>query len=68
MPTAPDKLGDKLDLLVKEFARIIDSEVALLCQLGGKGAATVISSWGLRTRPEEISRPREGGRDDPPWV
>jgi diguanylate cyclase (GGDEF)-like protein len=54
--------GWQLDVLVRDFARFIDSEVATLCQLGVKGQSpVVISSWGLRTAREEILRPREGG-------
>jgi diguanylate cyclase (GGDEF)-like protein len=54
--------GWQLDVLVRDFARFIDSEVAMLCQLGVKGQSpVVISSWGLRTAREEILRPREGG-------
>jgi diguanylate cyclase (GGDEF)-like protein len=53
--------GPKLDGLVQDFARFIDSEVALLCHVGNKGQApTVISSWGLAAR-EEILRLLEGG-------
>lgn len=54
--------GWQLDVLVRDFARFIDSEVAMLCQLGVKGQSpVVISSWGLRTANEVILRPREGG-------
>ena len=54
--------GWQLDLLVRDFARFTDSEVAMLCQLGVKGQSpVVISSWGFRTPREEILRPREGG-------
>jgi diguanylate cyclase (GGDEF)-like protein len=54
--------GWQLDVLVRDFARFINSEVAMLCQLGVKGQSpVVISSWGLRTAHEEILRPREGG-------
>jgi diguanylate cyclase (GGDEF)-like protein len=52
----------KLDLLIRGFARLINSEVALLCQGGGKGQPpAVISSWGLGATHEEVARPREGG-------
>jgi diguanylate cyclase (GGDEF)-like protein len=54
--------GWQLDVLVRDFARFIDSEVAMLCQLGVKGQSpVVISSWGFRTAHEEILRSREGG-------
>jgi hypothetical protein len=53
--------GWKLDLLVRDFARCINSEVALLYR-GGKGQPpAVISSWGLGATHEPIARPREGG-------
>jgi GGDEF domain-containing protein len=57
------EIGDrKLDLLIRDFARLINSEVALLCQGGGRGQPpAVISSWGLGTTHEEVARPREGG-------
>jgi diguanylate cyclase (GGDEF)-like protein len=52
----------KLDLLIRDFARLVNSEVALLCQLGSKGQPpAVISSWGLGTTHDETVRPREGG-------
>jgi diguanylate cyclase (GGDEF)-like protein len=54
--------GWKLDLLIRDFARFINSEVALLCQGGGRGRPpAVISSWGLGATHEELARPREGG-------
>jgi diguanylate cyclase (GGDEF)-like protein len=54
--------GWQLDVLVRDFAHSINSEVAMLCQLGGKGqSSAVISSWGLRPASEELLRPREGG-------
>src|SRR5690349_14896521 len=56
-------VGDwKLDLLISDFARFINSEVALLCRGGGRGQPpAVISSWGLGATHEEVARPREGG-------
>jgi hypothetical protein len=54
--------GWQLEVLVTDFSRFINSEVATLCQLGVKGQSpAVISSWGSRTAREEILRPREGG-------
>src|SRR5437764_13192179 len=54
--------GRVLDLLVKDFAHVINSEVALVCQSGGKGQPpVVISSWGLGATPEETVRLSEGG-------
>ncbi len=56
-------VGDRrLDLLIRDFARFINSEVALLCRGGGRGQPpAVISSWGLGATHEEVARPREGG-------
>lgn len=56
-------VGDwKLDLLIGDFARFINSEVALLCRGGGRGRPpAVISSWGLGATHEDVARPREGG-------
>jgi diguanylate cyclase (GGDEF)-like protein len=52
----------KLDLLIQDFARFINSEVALLCQGTRRGQPpVVISSWGLGPNREEIARSREGG-------
>jgi diguanylate cyclase (GGDEF)-like protein len=48
--------------LVRDFARFIDSEAALLCHMSSKGqASTVISSWGLGATHDEILRLLEGG-------
>jgi diguanylate cyclase (GGDEF)-like protein len=47
--------------LIADFARCINSQVALLCHVGGKGQAlTVTSSWGLATRGK-VLRLIEGG-------
>jgi diguanylate cyclase (GGDEF)-like protein len=52
----------KLDALVGDFARFINSEVALLCLLRGKDKApTVVSSWGLGATHGELLRLLEGG-------
>ncbi len=63
------EVGDwKLDLLIRDFARFINSEVALLCQGGGRGQPpAVVSSWGLGATREEVARPRGGlvGRAPP---
>ena len=49
------KVGDRtLDLLIRDFARLINSEVALLCRGGGRRQApAVISSWGLGATHQE---------------
>lgn len=52
----------RLDLLVSNFARIMNSEVALYYQLDSKGELLqVMSSWGLGPRHECFTRPHEGG-------
>src|SRR5207302_3524327 len=52
----------KLDLLIREFARLINSEVALLCQVRNKlQPPTIIASWGLQATREEIRRLEETG-------
>lgn len=52
----------KLDLLTASFARSINSEVALLCQLDGKRRPPIVaSSWGLGPTIELAMRPPEGG-------
>src|SRR5438094_179136 len=54
--------GWRPDLVIRDFARFISSEVALLYEVGGAGQPpVVISSWGLGAIHEEIARPCEGG-------
>ncbi len=54
--------GWKLDLLVRDFARFINSEVALLYQTGSeRERPAVISSWGLGATHDEVARPDAGG-------
>jgi diguanylate cyclase (GGDEF)-like protein len=64
-PASPG-IGDagrwKLDLLIREFARLINSEVALLCQVRNKlQPPTIIASWGLQASRKEIRRLEETG-------
>jgi diguanylate cyclase (GGDEF)-like protein len=52
----------RLDPLVANFARILNSEVALYYQPDGKGQLLpVICSWGLGPRHEQITRSHAGG-------
>ncbi len=54
--------GWKLDLLIRDFARFIHSDVALLCQTSNSGRPpAVIAYWGPAKAHEEIKRQREGG-------
>ena len=54
--------GRKLDLLIRDFARFIHSEVAMLCQTGNNGQPpAVIAYSGPPKTHEEITRQREGG-------
>lgn len=58
----PEVSGWDLDLLIANFARFINSDVALCYRLGGKGKPpTVICSWGLRAAQEQVVRRVEGG-------
>lgn len=52
-----------LELLLKDFAHFIDSDVALLYQqVGSSGQPPTVScSWGLGGPPRQIARPLEGG-------
>jgi hypothetical protein len=61
-PASGYSTGGNVDLLIGEFARFINSEVALLCRLDGKGQPpAVICARGLGATHEPIARPREGG-------
>jgi hypothetical protein len=65
-PLAPLRRGTRvtLELLLKDFARFIDSDVALLYQVGSSGQPPTVScSWGLGLGgpPRQIARPLEGG-------
>ena len=52
----------RFDLLVANFARLMNSEIALYYQLDGTGQLLqVISSWGLGPRRERITRSHAGG-------
>jgi diguanylate cyclase (GGDEF)-like protein len=52
----------KLDLLIRDFARFIRSEVSLLCQPGNDGQQpAVIAYSGPAKAHEELKRQREGG-------
>jgi diguanylate cyclase (GGDEF)-like protein len=54
--------GWKLDLLIRDFARFIRSEVALLCQPGNDGQPpAVIAYSGPAKAHEELRRQRGGG-------
>lgn len=57
------EVGDwKLDLLIRDFARFIHSEVALLCQTGNNGQPpAVIAYWGPAKTQEETTRQRQRG-------
>ena len=57
-----DVTGWDLDLLIANFARFIDSDVALCYRLGGKGKPpAVICAWGLGAAQEQVVRQGEGG-------
>jgi hypothetical protein len=52
----------RLDQLIASFARAINSDVALLCQPGGKGQPPVlVCSRALGAARELAARPHEGG-------
>ena len=52
----------QLELLLKDFAHFIDSDVALLYQVESAGQPPTVScSWGLGGPPRHIARPLEGG-------
>ena len=52
----------QLELLLKDFAHFVDSDVALLYQVEGPGQTPTVScSWGLGGPPQHIARPVEGG-------
>jgi diguanylate cyclase (GGDEF)-like protein len=51
-----------LDVLMGNFVRILNSEVAFYCQLDGVGEPPeLVCSWGLGAPQELLTRPREGG-------
>jgi diguanylate cyclase (GGDEF)-like protein len=51
----------QLELLLKDFAHFIDSDVALLYQGKGPGQTPTLSCWwGLGRPPQQIARPVEG--------
>ena len=53
---------ERLDQLIASFARAINSDVALLCQPGGKGQPPVlVCSRALGAARELAARPHEGG-------
>ena len=57
-----DVRGTDLDLLIANFARFINSDVALCYRLAGKGKPpTVICSWGLGAAQEQVARLGKGG-------
>ena len=52
----------QLELLLKDFAHFIDSDVALLYQVEGPGQTPTVSCWwGLGGPPQHVARPVEGG-------
>jgi diguanylate cyclase (GGDEF)-like protein len=60
--TFQDSDQRSLDLLIGSIADILNSEVALYCQLDGEGQPPeVICSWGLGPLHEWLARPIEGG-------
>jgi diguanylate cyclase (GGDEF)-like protein len=61
-PAPEDSDERSLDLLIGSIADILNSQVALYCQLDGKGQPPeVICSWGLGPLHEWLARPLEGG-------
>ncbi len=51
-----------LDVLMGNFARVLNSEVAFYCQLDGQGQPPeLVCSWGLGAPQELLTRPSEGG-------
>lgn len=62
VPAFEDSDQRSLDLLSGDIAEILNSEVALYCQPGGKGQPPqVLCSWGLGALREQPVRPGEGG-------
>jgi hypothetical protein len=51
----------RLDLIVAELGRILNSEIALCYRPGSNGQPPVISSWGLGPPHWKIARSLEGG-------
>ena len=52
----------QLELLLKDFAHFIDSDVALLYEVGSSGQPPTVScAWGLGGPPRHIARPLQGG-------
>jgi diguanylate cyclase (GGDEF)-like protein len=51
----------KLDLAVKDFARVLGCEVALVCELDALRQPQVVSSWGVDDAVP-ITVPKRGGR------
>jgi diguanylate cyclase (GGDEF)-like protein len=64
-PLTPLRRGVRLtlELLLKDFAHFVDSDVALLYHVGSSGQrpAAVSCSWGRGGSPRQIARPLEGG-------
>jgi diguanylate cyclase (GGDEF)-like protein len=50
--------GDRrLDVLIRNYAQVLNSEVALLCRLDRHRRPRIISSWGIEGAPEQIVGP-----------
>jgi diguanylate cyclase (GGDEF)-like protein len=61
-PAFEDSDESSFDLLIGSIADILNSQVALYCQLDGEGQPpAVICSWGLGPLHEWSARPPEGG-------
>ncbi len=63
-PSAPLRTGARvqLELLLKDFAQFVDSDVALLYQVDDPGQAPMVSSsWGLGDPSTHLARALEGG-------
>jgi diguanylate cyclase (GGDEF)-like protein len=53
--------GERLNLLLADFARVLDCDVALVCELDPGRTGRTLASWGI-DRGFAISVPRDGGR------
>jgi diguanylate cyclase (GGDEF)-like protein len=52
----------QLDLLIRNFTQVLQSELALLCQLGPDARPQIVSSWGTNGLRERVAMaPQAGG-------
>jgi hypothetical protein len=61
--------GWRLDLLIKDFARFMNSEVAVICRMGSKGQPpVVISTWSLGAPIRSAARFPCSARASDPFI